>query len=178
MCAHAVPGTPFGSAKAGAGRLVLVRAGAAEGYAEGTLLGTRDDALSTLGRVHSQKTAELLMDLQARSITLRALLGLMAGQSAWPSCMVSRMRGEAWQDLSRGLRLQVSEVLSSPLSRAQETARTVADLQALAGYGQPPVSPMEGLNNRDWGSLEGRSAAEARLMLLWCCMQLCLLHAL
>jgi hypothetical protein len=61
------PGSPFGSAKAGAGRLVLVRAGAAEGYAEGTLLGTRDDALSTLGRVHSQKTAELLMDLQARA---------------------------------------------------------------------------------------------------------------
>jgi broad specificity phosphatase PhoE len=62
-------------------------------------------------------------------------------------------------------------VLSSPLSRAQETARTVADLQALAGYRQPPVSPIEGLNNRDWGSLEGRSAAEARLPLPPCCMQ-------
>ena len=65
LCACAQsPGPPFGSAKPGAGRVVLVRAGSAQGYAEGTLLGTRDDPLSTLGRVHAQKTAELLMDIE------------------------------------------------------------------------------------------------------------------
>ena len=68
------PGSPFGSPKPGQGRLVLVRAGAAEGYAEGTLLGTRDDALGALGRVHSQKTGELLMDLQARAQPVQAAL--------------------------------------------------------------------------------------------------------
>ena len=62
-CAQS-PGPPFGSSKPGAGRVVLVRAGSAQGYAEGTLLGTRDDPLSTLGRVHAQKTAELLMDIE------------------------------------------------------------------------------------------------------------------
>ncbi len=58
------PGSPFGAAKPGNGRLVLVRVGVAEGFKEGTLLGTRNDPLSTLGRVQGQKAAELLMDIQ------------------------------------------------------------------------------------------------------------------
>ena len=57
---------------------------------------------------------------------------------------------------------QVAEVLSSPVSRARETAVTAADLQALAGYPRPPVTPLDGLNNRDWGPLEGKAAAEVR----------------
>ena len=58
------PGSPFGTAKPGNGRLVLVRVGVAEGFKEGMLLGTRNDPLSTLGRVQGQKAAELLMDIQ------------------------------------------------------------------------------------------------------------------
>lgn len=64
LAALQAPGSPFGSAKPGNGRLVLVRVGVAEGFKEGTLLGTRNDPLSTLGRVQGQKAAELLMDIQ------------------------------------------------------------------------------------------------------------------
>lgn len=60
---------------------------------------------------------------------------------------------------------QVAQLLSSPLGRAVETARTVADLQGLAGHVQNlAVVPLEELNNRDWGALEGRAAAEVRLL--------------
>ncbi len=60
-------------------------------------------------------------------------------------------------------RAQVAQLLSSPLGRAQETARTVADLQGLAGHvSDLEVVPLEELNNRDWGALEGRAAAEVR----------------
>jgi broad specificity phosphatase PhoE len=58
------PGSPFGSPKPGSGRLVLVRAGAAEGFRDGVLLGTRNTPLSALGKVQGQKAAELLMELQ------------------------------------------------------------------------------------------------------------------
>ena len=56
--------------------------------------------------------------------------------------------------------LQVDAIYSSPLSRAKETAQSIADLQSLAGFSQPPVRESEDLNNRDWGSLEGREASE------------------
>lgn len=58
------PGSPFGAVKPGDGRLLLVRVGVAEGFKEGMLLGTRNDPLSTLGKVQGQKVAELLMDVQ------------------------------------------------------------------------------------------------------------------
>lgn len=60
------PGPPFGSDAflgAGAGRVVLVRAGATEGP-EGRLMGRGTDNLSTLGQIQAQKAGELLMDLQ------------------------------------------------------------------------------------------------------------------
>ena len=62
--------------------------------------------------------------------------------------------------------LQVDAIYSSPLSRAKETAQSIADLQSLAGYSQPPVSACDDLNNRDWGSLEGREASEVPAVFL------------
>ena len=61
------PGPPFGKEaflRTGAGRLVLVRAGATDGRQEGRLLGMRDEPLATLGTVQAQKVAELVMDIQ------------------------------------------------------------------------------------------------------------------
>ena len=58
--------------------------------------------------------------------------------------------------------LQVDTIFSSPLSRAKETAQSIADLQSLAGFSSPPVSATDDLNNRDWRSLEGRDASEVR----------------
>ena len=62
--------------------------------------------------------------------------------------------------------LQVDAIYSSPLSRAKETAQSIADLQSLAGFSQPPVRESDDLNNRDWGSLEGREASEVPAVFL------------
>ena len=61
---------------------------------------------------------------------------------------------------------QVDAIYSSPLSRAKETAQSIADLQSLAGFSQPPVRACDDLNNRDWGSLEGREASEVSAVFL------------
>ena len=56
--------------------------------------------------------------------------------------------------------MQVDEIYTSPLTRAKETAQSIADLQSLAGFSRPSVRDCDDLNNRDWGSLEGRDASE------------------
>ena len=62
--------------------------------------------------------------------------------------------------------MQVDTIYSSPLSRAKETAQSIADLQSLAGFSSPPVSASDDLNNRDWGLLEGRPIASCLCLLL------------
>jgi broad specificity phosphatase PhoE len=68
--------------------------------------------------------------------------------------------------------LQIDEVYSSPLERAVENAQTIVDLQALAGFSGPPVKIMDSLNNRDWGGLEGRLAAEVHMTVCRCLLNL------
>ncbi len=51
-----------------------MRVGVAEGFKEGMLLGTRNDPLSTLGKVQGQKAAELLMDIQVQPHSAEAQL--------------------------------------------------------------------------------------------------------
>lgn len=147
------------------GRLVLVRAGAAEGFREGMLLGTRNSPLSTLGRVQGQKAAELLMEIQVRSSPIaspkyRLQAYFLLYHAAWalePDC--------DWFVKSKSLLIQVDEVLTSPLTRAVENARTISEIQGLAGFPIAPVTVMDSLNNRDWGSLEGKLATEVLALL-------------
>ena len=56
--------------------------------------------------------------------------------------------------------VQVQTVLSSPLKRAQATARVISKLQSLAGFKAPKVQTLDELTNRDMGEWEGRHALE------------------
>ena len=51
-------------------------------------------------------------------------------------------------------------VLTSPLSRAKETAQPIANLQGLAGHPTPKIEEIQLLIDRDWGTFEGRLASE------------------
>lgn len=63
--------------------------------------------------------------------------------------------------------LQIDAIFSSPVERATENARTIADLQSLAGFPFPSVQVLGSLNNRDWGSLEGKNASEVTCSLMY-----------
>ena len=56
--------------------------------------------------------------------------------------------------------VQVGLVVASPLRRALETARPVAELQALAGNTRPDIETCDLLVDRDWGTFEGRLVQE------------------
>lgn len=181
------PGPPFGREaffRQGAGRLCLVRAGAIEGQ-EGKLLGRTNDTLSTLGQVQAQKAAELLMDVPVSHLLVTLLPSPAQSLCIWYSipvrsilplvshalcCCVAVMShtilmlhnlcfmAVIWAD--QVMLWQVDVVVTSPLPRAMETARPVADLQALAGNAKPPIEVEDLLTDRDWGALQGRLAQQ------------------
>lgn len=117
------PGPPFIPDEAGKkvnARIIFVQHGATLSSEDNLLMGTRDEAPSTLGDMQITKAAELLMDLK------------------------------------------VQTVLTSPLKRAQATARVISRVQSLAGFTEPKVQTLDKLTNRGMGEWEGRHALEAR----------------
>lgn len=58
------PFRPSGAGRPTKCRLVLMRNGGTESSEQGLVLGRRDETSSTLGDIHAQKTAELLLDLK------------------------------------------------------------------------------------------------------------------
>lgn len=56
--------------------------------------------------------------------------------------------------------LQVDLVVSSQLARAMETAKPIAELQALAGNPKPQIRSEELLIDRDWGTFQGKLVQE------------------
>jgi broad specificity phosphatase PhoE len=56
--------------------------------------------------------------------------------------------------------LQVQTVLTSPLKRAQATAKVISRVQSLAGFTEPKVQTLDELTNRGMGEWEGRHALE------------------
>ncbi|CAL5219736.1 g1633 [Coccomyxa viridis] len=84
--------------------------------------------------------------------------GLLLGVRDDPLSTLGRVQGSKAAELM--MEVKVDEIYSSPLTRAKETAQSIADLQSLAGFSRPSVSDCDDLNNRDWGSLEGRDASE------------------
>jgi len=65
--------------------------------------------------------------------------------------------------------LQVQTVLTSPLKRAQATAKVISRVQSLAGFTEPKVQTLDELTNRGMGEWEGRHALEVRVTSKpWC----------
>ena len=68
--------------------------------------------------------------------------------------------------------LQVQTVLTSPLKRAQATAKVISRVQSLAGFTEPKVQTLDELTNRGMGEWEGRHALEVRVTSKpWCIWQ-------
>ena len=84
------PGPPFtpedSSTPKPTARIVMIRHGATYSTEDGLLLGRKDEALTPLGEVQANKTAELLMDMkvgnQQKGGTTKSMLGA-AQQTAW-----------------------------------------------------------------------------------------------
>ena len=51
-------------------------------------------------------------------------------------------------------------MVSSPLKRAQDTAKPIVDLQALSGNPKPEMQTYQELIDRDWGTFQGRLVQE------------------
>lgn len=62
------PFRPSGAGRSTKCRLVLMRNGGTESSEQGLVVGRKDETSSTLGDVHAQKTAELLLDLKVGQI--------------------------------------------------------------------------------------------------------------
>ncbi|BDA42581.1 probable phosphoglycerate mutase GpmB at N-terminal half [Coccomyxa sp. Obi] len=84
--------------------------------------------------------------------------GMLLGMRNDPLSTLGKVQGQKAAELL--MDIQVDAMFSSPVKRAMENARTIADLQSLAGFSFPPVQVLDALKNRDWGSLEGKNAAE------------------
>lgn len=144
---------------------MLVRAGSAQGYAEGTLLGVRDDPLSTLGRVHAQKTAELLMDIEASAhLTLALLSPSLVGPSSkmelgtikacW-NIQPTQLGNKGRLVTADNQRQTPSDSRTRNMVLARWSAGGTASYSGLSGLVLPacPVAPIAAGGRGLWGSM-------------------------